>query len=170
MKRNGGSHVEKLRNLKLRVLQVQRGLGSEIWKISWLMMVDDPSFQIDIPIFSKFIVQHVLLFGIPCLTHLLLMSLDYLLVSTWLALLTIVSLHVSSSTKKNHHTSLMKQQCFSTCNPKTKRGGLKHFLCCITVPPACDSSTVELGTFVPFGDAGRECKMHGSGQSIVIIM
>lgn len=46
------------------------------------MMVDDPSFQIDIPIFSEFKVQHVLLFGSPCLTHLLLMSLDYLLVST----------------------------------------------------------------------------------------
>lgn len=125
VKHSGGSHVEKLRNLKLRVLQVQRGLGSEIWKLSWLMMVDDPSFQIDIPIFSEFKVQHVLLFGSPCLTHLLLMSLDYLLVSTWLC----VSMF-RSSTKKIHHTSLMEQQRFSTCDPK-KKGGI---FCAASMP------------------------------------
>ena len=105
-------------------------------------MVDDPGFQIDIPIFSKFKVQHVLLFGSPCLTHLLLMSLDYLLVSTWLCP---EDCHCSqfsvsmfrSSTKKIHHTSLMEQQRFSTCDPKKKGGGLEYFwniFCAASMP------------------------------------
>ena len=95
--------------------------GFRSWDLEDIL-VDDPSFQIDIPIFSEFIVQHVLLVGIPCLTHLLLMLLDYLLVSTWLCpedwhCSQFSVCMVSSSTKEMHHTSLMEQQCFSTCNP-----------------------------------------------------
>ena len=107
-------------------------LGVEWRKISWLMMVDDPSFQIDIPMFSEFIVQHVLLFGNsmfdPSTSHVIGLSLSVdMTLSGRLSLLTILSLHVRSSTKEIHDTSLMEQQCFSTCDPKTKRGGLKHF-------------------------------------------
>lgn len=111
----------------------------------------------------------------PSTSHVIGLSLSVdMTLSGRLSLLTILSLHVSQFNKKNTPHESHGTATFLNLRPK-KEGGwigtfLKHFLCCINAPPACDSSTVVLGTFVPFGDAGRECKMHGSGQSIVIIM
>lgn len=108
-------------------------LGIEIWKISSLIFSKlanwySDSFRVYSP---TCIVFWKSLFD-PSTSHVIRLCLNVdMTLSGRLSLLTILSLHVSSSTKKYTTRVSRNSMCFSTCNPTTKRGGLQHFLCIV---------------------------------------